>query len=98
MAKRMNENLSMSEALKEFISENSLEKGMDKIEVKNVWADLMGNGVNKYTTDVRLQNDTLYVQLSSAVLREELSYGKEKIIKLVNEEMGKQVVKKLVLR
>lgn len=98
MAKRINENLSISEALKEFISENKLQKGMDKIEIKNVWDDLMGNGVNKYTTDVRLQNETLYVQLSSAVLREELSYGKEKIIKLINDEMGKQVVKKLILR
>ncbi|WP_340199143.1 DUF721 domain-containing protein [Ascidiimonas sp. W6] len=98
MAKRINNNLSMADALKEFISENHLEKGMDKIEVQNAWKQLMGNGVNNYTTEVRLQNTTLYVQLSSAVLREELSYGKEKIIKLINEEIGKEVIKKLVLR
>jgi hypothetical protein len=38
------------------------------------------------------------VQLSSSVLREELSYGKEKIIKMLNEELGKDIVKKLILR
>jgi hypothetical protein len=31
------------------------------------------------------------------VLREELSYGKDKIIKMLNEEMGARVVSKLML-
>ena len=34
----------------------------------------------------------MYVALSSAVLREELSYGKDKIIKMINEELKKEVV------
>jgi len=36
--------------------------------------------------------------LSSAVLREELSYGKDKIIKMINEELRKDLVRSLVLR
>lgn len=95
---RHNEHISLSEALKEFIKENKLETGMDKVNVKEVWIHLMGNGVNNYTTDVQLKNTTLYVSLSSSVLREELSYGKEKIIKMINEELGKELVKSLVLR
>ena len=58
----------------------------------------MGNGVNNYTTAIELRNDTLFVSLSSSVLREELSHGKSKIITMLNEELGKEVVKKLVLR
>lgn len=95
---RRNEHISLSDALKEFIKENKLETGMDKVNVKDVWVSLMGNGVNNYTTDVQLKNTTLYVSLSSSVLREELSYGKEKIIKMINEELGKELVKSLVLR
>ena len=45
-----------------------------------------------------LQNKTLYVNLSSSVLREELSYGKDKIIKLINDELGKEVVDKIILK
>ena len=59
---------------------------------------MMGNGVNNYTTAIQLERDTLYVQLSSSVLREELSYGNQKIIKMLNEALGKEVIKKLVLR
>lgn len=98
MAKRTNENLSISEALKEFVTENRLEKGLDKVNVADAWAKLMGNGVNNYTTAVQLERDTLYIQLSSSVLREELSYGKQKIINMLNDELGKTVIKKLILR
>ena len=59
---------------------------------------MMGHGVNNYTTNVQLKGTTLYVQLSSSVLREELSYGNQKIISMLNESLGKELIKKLVLR
>lgn len=71
---------------------------MDKVDAREAWVKLMGNGVNNYTSAVELKNETLYVSLSSSVLREELSLGKSKIIKMINEELGKELVKKLVLR
>ena len=85
MAKRNNENLSMSDVLKEFVSTNKLEKGLDKVNIADAWAKMMGNGVNNYTTSVAFERDTLYIQLSSSVLREELSYGKAKIIDMLNQ-------------
>lgn len=98
MPKRNNENISISDALKEFVETNRLEKGLNKVNVAEAWVKLMGNGVNNYTTSVNLERETLYVQLSSSVLREELSYGKQKIIDMLNEELGKVIIKKLVLR
>src|SRR5690554_1560080 len=98
MAKRHADNVSIGDVLKEFIQANRLEKGLDKVNAKEAWDSIMGNAISKYTTDVTLDRDTLYVLLSSSVLREELSYGKEKIIKLLNEELGKELIVKLILR
>ena len=98
MAKRFSEEKPIGSLLQQFIQENRLEGGMDKINVAEAWKNLMGPGVNNYTTEVLLKGNTLYVALSSAVLREELSYGKEKIIKMINEELRKDVVKELVLK
>lgn len=98
MAKRTKDELSISDLLKEFVESNKLQTGLDKVNVQDAWAQMMGNGVNNYTTAIQLERDTLYVQLSSSVLREELSYGTEKIIKMLNESLGKDVIKKLVLR
>lgn len=98
MTKRLSNESSISEVLQQFIQQNKLELGMDKIDVEQAWKSLMGNGVNSYTQEVLLKGSTLYVKLTSAVLREELSYGKQKIIKMINEELRKEVVKDLVLR
>jgi len=58
----------------------------------------MGNGVNHYTKNVILKGSVLYVELSSSVLREELSHGKSKIIAMINEELRRDVVRDVVLR
>jgi hypothetical protein len=98
MAKRFNEESPISDVLKQFISQNKLEAGMDVVNVREAWKNLMGKGVNNYTTEIQLKGSVLYVALSSAVLREELSYGKDKIIKMINEELRKDLITNLILR
>lgn len=98
MAKRLNNDSSIGDVLKQIIQVNKLQPGMDEVSVKDAWKNLMGNGVNTYTRNVILKGSTLYVELTSAVLREELSYGKAKIIKMINEELRREVVKEVVLR
>jgi predicted nucleic acid-binding Zn ribbon protein len=98
MPKRQGENTSLGDVLKEFIRANRLQTGLDKVTVQEAWHSVMGEAISKYTTSVKLDRETLHVNLSSSVLREELSYGKEKIIKMVNEELGRDLIKKIVLR
>ena len=98
MAKRTSNESSISEVLQDFIQLNKLQGGMDVVNVQEAWKNLMGNGVNSYTQEVQLKGSTLYVKLTSAVLREELSYGKHKIIAMINEELRKEVVKEVILR
>ena len=98
MAKRLSNESSIGDILKEIIQTNHLEKGLNQVSAAEAWKNLMGNGVNNYTQNVLLKGSTLYVQLTSAVLREELSYGKQKIITMINEELGSEIVKDVVLR
>lgn len=98
MAKRLNNESSIGDVLKEIIQVNKLQPGMDQISVKEAWVALMGNGVNSYTKNVVLKGSTLYVELTSAVLREELSYGKDKIIKMINDELRRDIITAVVLR
>jgi hypothetical protein len=98
MAKRLNNQSSVGDVLKQIIQDNKLQSGMDQIDAKDAWKNLMGNGVNHYTKNVVLKGSILYVELSSAVLREELSHGKSKIVAMINEELRRDVVKDVVLR
>ncbi|CAM1372030.1 RNA-binding protein [Tenacibaculum litopenaei] len=97
MAKRENDSFAIKDLMGEFIQQNNLNKGFQKIHIEEAWDKLMGAGVASYTDEVRLNNGTLFVRLKSSVLREELSYGKEKIVKMLNEEMGEPLIKKILL-
>ncbi|MDN3674190.1 DUF721 domain-containing protein [Flavobacterium branchiarum] len=98
MAKRLNNQSSVGDILQKIIEVNRLQYGMDEIDVKDAWRQLMGNGVNSYTRNVILKGSTLYVELTSSVLREELTHGKSKIITMINEELRRDVVRDVVLR
>ena len=98
MAKRQNDVHSIQDLMKNVIKENKLTKGMHQLSVKDAWAKLMGKGVVSYTNKVELNGKTLVVNLNSSVLREELSYGKDKIIKMMNEELGENYIDEVVIR
>ncbi|MDX1471364.1 MAG: DciA family protein [Flavobacteriaceae bacterium] len=94
---RKNEESPLSDVLKDFIKKNKLESGLNKVDVAQAWKDNMGAGVNNYTKKIYFENGSLHVSLSSSVLREELSYGKQKIINMLNESLGEEIIKKVVL-
>ena len=87
MAKRENDTFKIEDLIPGMLKENKLQKGMDQILVKEAWEDIMGSGVMTYTESVLLKKSTLIVKLSSAPLREELSYGKDKIVEMLNNSL-----------
>ena len=95
--KRNTESNSIKDLMQTVLQENKLQKGMDLMAIKEAWANLMGSGVVSYTQEVQFKNGTLIVKLTSSVLREELSYGKVKIINLMNEKLEKVLIKKIKL-
>jgi len=96
--KRLSEEQPLSAILKRFIKVNHLEKGISQVQIEEAWKNMMGPAVSKYTHKIQLQQTTLYIQLTSSVLTQELSYGKTKIIDNLNEELGRKIVDKLVFR
>ena len=91
-SQRYNSAISLQDVLKLILDENNLTKGLNKIKIKEIWADQMGNGVNRYTEKISLSGQTLTIELTSSVLREELSYSKEKIIQMLNESLGAELI------
>jgi len=96
--KRTNENFILSDLLKGFIKKSKLKQGLDAVNVRHTWENLMGKGVNAYTKEIILKNSTLYVWFNSSVLREELIHQKQKIIEMINQEIGEPIVKDLIFR
>lgn len=96
--KRSHEESSVHEVLGKMIQGYNLESGFDKLNVREAWIRLLGPGIATYTEQVELRRGTLFVKLTSNVLREELSYGLDKIMKMINEDLRREVVSKIILR
>ena len=83
--------------VKSFIKQNNLESGIDAAKIDKIWEKLMGKNIKSYTNSLELSNRKLYVKLNSSVLREELNYGKEEIVKMLNEELKKECIEEIIL-
>lgn len=96
--KRLADQNSVKDILKIIIKNNPLEQGIFNLDVKQAWRRLLGPGIANYTMEVKLVRNVLYVALSSPIVREELSYGKSKIIDMINEDLGSEIVHNIVFR
>lgn len=82
--------------LKAFVSSYKHKRKLDQTRIKAIWNKMMGPSIEKYTTKIQLNNKRLFITISSSVLRQELSYGKEKIIDMLNEELGETAIHEVI--
>jgi len=97
-SKRKFEPQSLKQVLDHIVEDKALNAGINNTRVNALWYELMGAHMTSYTDKIMFKGNTLFVSLNNAALREELSYGKEKIIKMMNDELGKVLIEKIILR
>jgi len=56
------------------------------------WSQVAGPAIARYTTDVSIRNQTLFVSLSVPALRADLSMRRQEYVRLLNEYVGAQVI------
>lgn len=88
----------LKEVLQDMVEFYKLRSKLNQTKVQQLWNRMMGQVVSNYTTDIKLRRKKLYISISSAPLRQELSYGKEKIIKMLNEELGGEFIEDVIIR
>jgi predicted nucleic acid-binding Zn ribbon protein len=88
----------LKEVLEEFIKTLHVSDKFDEVQIKESWGKIMGKMISKHTVNLFLKDKKLFITVDSAALRQELSYAKNKMIKLLNKEIGKPVVEDIVFR
>jgi predicted nucleic acid-binding Zn ribbon protein len=94
---RKKNEVTIGEAMQEMLREFKLKSRLDETRVQRIWAELMGKTIATYTTQITVRKKVLYLTIISAPLKQELSYAKEKIVKLINEEMGEEYIREVVI-
>ncbi len=88
----------LHEILKELLSEQHLDTHLYEMEVISIWPEVVGPAVNNYTTHLYVRNRTLYVQLSSSVLRAELLMHRQQLIQKLNAKIGDAVISQIIFQ
>ena len=88
----------IQQAINGMLKAYHIDEKLNQVRLISSWEKVMGKSVSNRTTSLRIKNKILFVQLTSAPLREELHYAKDKIIQLLNEEVGEKVIEDVVLK
>ncbi len=95
---KRNNNESLGNILKQWLENQPFSNKIYSAKIKEIWLLKMGTTINSYTTSLILNKSTLIIQLTSSVIRHELSMNKEKIKSMLNEEIGKEIIKEVVIQ
>lgn len=89
----------ISEVLGEFIQNNKRIQIQHELKlIQDAWKSEMGDMINGYTSRFYIKNGRLEITLTSAPLRAELNMSKTKLINLINEKIGTEIIKEIVLK
>ena len=69
-----------------------------ELDALEIWSDIIGNNIQKYIKDASIYNYSLVIKVVSSTLKNELHYKKEKIIKKINNELGIELIKKMIIK
>ena len=88
----------IKQAIDELLRTYQLDGKMAEVKLISSWEKVMGSMIARHTTDIFIRNRELIVRLDSSALRQELLYGREKIVKLLNDEAGSRVIEQVIFQ
>lgn len=98
MEERDNNQTTLKDALKAMLDHYKLKGKLNQSRIRHQWEEMMGPSIANYTKDIKLYKGKLFIIIDSAPLRQELSYGKEKIRKVLNEQLGEEAIREVIIR
>lgn len=88
----------LGQVIKEILKKQHLQSKLTETRVKEAWEVVMGNVVAMRTTSIWVNEGRLTIKISSAPLKQELLFGKEKIKNLINENLGGDYIQEVVIQ
>ncbi len=86
----------VKEAFDKLLQVYKLRGRFNETYLEAYWGRMMGSAIASRTTRLYVRDSTLYIEISSAPLRNELVNAKQKVIQLVNKEIGAEVLTEVI--
>ncbi|MDE3126139.1 MAG: DUF721 domain-containing protein [Bacteroidota bacterium] len=88
----------IGDALHQFVNKSNLRNGLRAVQITQIWEEIMGKTIAKYTTKIEIINTTLFIYTPVGPLKNELQYQKQQIIDRLNEALHEPIIQEVVIR
>lgn len=84
--------------LQEFIKEEHLEDGLQRVRIFKVWDLVVGEAGARATSNKFFRDGTLYCTITSSIVRTQLYYRKDDIAAQMNRMLSGNIISKIILK
>ena len=84
--------------IESFVEQDSISDGIFNIKIQKAWENAVEKKILDYTKEIYVKGDILYIKVSNPILKQEILYSRQKVVNLINEELEKDLIKKIVLK
>ena len=84
--------------IENFVEQKSISDGIFNVKIQKAWENAVEKKILDYTKEIYVKGEVLYIKVSNPILKQEILYSKQKVINLINEELEKDLIKKIVLK
>ncbi len=89
---------SIGSVIRQWLRDHNLEEKLQESSVPSYWVDIVGEAVARHAHVERIDKGKMFVTVESAVWRNEMAMRREEIRQKVNERLGGEIVREIVLR
>jgi len=89
--------VSIAQVVAEVLGNNKISSKLKEARIIAAWREVLGP-LAKSDDELYIKNNVLFVNLSSSVIRNELSMMRSKLLQRLNEKAGEEVIKDIVFR
>lgn len=93
---RKSQTTSVGDAISDLLQQYHIQEKFDEKRLVHSWKKLMGATIANRTSKVFIKNKVLFIELTSAPLKKELSMSKDKIMSIFEKEVGKDIIKEII--
>jgi predicted nucleic acid-binding Zn ribbon protein len=87
---------SLKDAITDMLELYKLRSKFNETYILAYWEQIMGAPIASRTTNIYIKEQKLFIQLDSSPLRNELLMAKNKIILMVNKEVGEDIIDDII--
>ena len=94
---KKNEN-KIGDLIRQFSQDKRIKAGLLRKRVESGWSELMGPYIGNETESIKLDNGVLQLRITSASLRQELHYSSDQIRDRLNEFLGEDYIREVIVK